>query len=67
MRGPATILRSIQIITAGYVSSQIQIHAATFVGPLVFVVTTSLYFLRLLKTWGKSFAFRKKGRSFWSP
>ena len=40
MRGPATIQRSIQIITAGYVSSQIQIHAATFVGPLVFVVTT---------------------------
>ena len=43
MRGLATILRSIQIITAGYVSSQIKIHAATFVGPLVFVVTTFLY------------------------
>ena len=40
MRGPATIPRSIQIITAGYVSSQIKIHAASFVGPLVFVVMT---------------------------
>ena len=64
MRGPATILRSIQIITAGYVSSQIQIHAATIVGPLVFVVTTFFIFLEIVENLGQEFCIQEEGSQF---
>ena len=64
MRGPATILRSIQIITAGYVSSQIQIRAATFVGPLVFIATTFYIFLEIVENLWQEFCIQEEGSQF---